>query len=105
VIVPESLIAYIADRSHIENESSGGKEGGRIVSKKISEIIEVAIQTQSQKHREAFKACRTIEMVFLPPGPARPSASPPDVRVDVRFLPDGPDAGCSASGREGPGTS
>jgi ATP-dependent Clp protease ATP-binding subunit ClpA len=86
IVVPDALIAFIAERSHAENERSGGKEGGRIVAKLSSEHIEVPIQREAQYHRDEFKSCRRIELVFLPPGPARPFLPPPEARVDVRFL-------------------
>ncbi len=65
VIVPESLIKHIARESHQENEKSGGKEGGRIVRKKISELIEASIQEEASKDEKAYQSCNQIELLFI----------------------------------------
>jgi len=65
VIIPDNLIKHIAKQSHQENEKSGGKEGGRIVRKKISELIEVAIQQEASKREAEYKNCTKIELHFI----------------------------------------
>ncbi|NUO83233.1 ATP-dependent Clp protease ATP-binding subunit [candidate division KSB1 bacterium] len=67
IIVPENLIKYIAAQSHQENEKSGGKEGGRIVRKKISELIEASIQQEASQREQEYKNSDRIELLFLTP--------------------------------------
>jgi ATP-dependent Clp protease ATP-binding subunit ClpA len=76
LIVPDELVAHIATISHRENQSSGGREGGRIVDKKIAELIEEAIAREAERHPDAYAACLRIELTFVPT---------PPVRVDVAF--------------------
>lgn len=67
LIVPDALIKHIAHQSHVENERSDGKEGGRIVSKLMSELIDAAIQQEAGERESEYKACDTIKLIFLPP--------------------------------------
>lgn len=67
LVIPTELIDYIAKKSHLENKSSGGKEGGRIVNKLITDLIEATIQDQQSKSEEEYKQADEIVLSFLPP--------------------------------------
>lgn len=67
IVVPENLIKHIAKMSHELNERSGGKEGGRIVSKKISKLIVSSIQCESTQRSGEYKECDRIELLFMDP--------------------------------------
>jgi ATP-dependent Clp protease ATP-binding subunit ClpA len=85
LVVPDRLVDYIAERSDRENAASGGKEGGRIVDKKISELIEEPITQEAERQPEAYLACRRIELSFVPPDPPLPGLPDPAARVVVAF--------------------
>jgi ATP-dependent Clp protease ATP-binding subunit ClpA len=64
LIVADSLIKYIAERSHRENQRLGNKEGGRIVAKLISELIEENIQLEQSRREEDYRVADIIELQF-----------------------------------------
>lgn len=68
LVIPDSLVEYIADLSDAENRASGGREGGRIVDKKIAELVEDAIVREAKRQQDRYLACRCIELAFQPPG-------------------------------------
>ncbi|MFF1416694.1 AAA family ATPase [Streptomyces sp. NPDC058280] len=80
LIVPEALIHYAAGRGHLLNEKSGGKEGGRIIAKILSDLIENPILLEQERREEEFRKCARIELNFHRVGPGEP-------RTDVRFRP------------------
>jgi ATP-dependent Clp protease ATP-binding subunit ClpA len=69
LVVPDELVAYIAGLSHQENKASGGKEGGRIVDKKIAELVEEAIAREVERQPDAYSTCKSIELSFIPAPP------------------------------------
>jgi len=84
VLVPEGLIEAIGRYGHHLNDKSGGKEGGRILRKLISDQIEGKIQQQAALRHEEYKSCRSIALEFEPSAPD-PEMRPP--LVTVNFLP------------------
>ncbi|WP_066947838.1 AAA family ATPase [Streptomyces lushanensis] len=80
LIVPETLIHYVAGRGHLLNEKSGGKEGGRIIAKILSDLIENPILLEQERREEEFRTCARIELGFRRTGPGEPT-------TDVRFRP------------------
>lgn len=86
--VPDSLIKYIAKQSSLANEKSGGKEGGRIVRKKISELIESSIQYAATESKDEYKSCNRIKLIFLPPGTSLPHTPAPTAKINVEFIVD-----------------
>lgn len=83
--IPEELIGHIADRSHEANTRAGGKEGGRIVAKLISELVEVGIQEAATDRPDEYKRCNVVELTFLPPAPVLPHGPTPIAKVEVLF--------------------
>jgi ATP-dependent Clp protease ATP-binding subunit ClpA len=67
LVIPDALIDHIAALSDAENQASGGREGGRIVDKKIAELIEDAIVREAKHQPDAYLACQRIELVFAQP--------------------------------------
>jgi ATP-dependent Clp protease ATP-binding subunit ClpA len=67
VVVHDSLIGYIAKEGHRLNTDASGKEGGRIVGKLISDLIDANIQRAASEHEARFAACSTIELALLLP--------------------------------------
>ncbi|MFI0735057.1 AAA family ATPase [Streptomyces sp. NPDC021225] len=80
LVVPETLIRYAAGRGHLLNEKSGGKEGGRIIAKILSDLIENPILLEQERREAEFRSCTRIELDFRRIGPGEP-------RTDVRFSP------------------
>lgn len=64
LIVSDELIHYIAKRSHDENQSLHNKEGGRIVSKLISELIESAILDEQLEREDDYRQAQKIEILI-----------------------------------------
>ena len=79
LVIPEALIDYIADVCDAQNRASGGREGGRIVDKKIAELVEDAIVREAKRQQGGYLACRCIELEFHRP---RRFEEP---RVEVHF--------------------
>ncbi|MUN35232.1 AAA domain-containing protein [Actinomadura sp. NEAU-AAG5] len=76
LVVPDALVEHVADRSHEANERSGGTEGGRIVAKTISRLVEDEITRTIERRQAEFEKGARIELAF------RPGAVPP---VGVAF--------------------
>ncbi len=85
LVVPEELIHHAAARGHLLNETSGGKEGGRIVAKILSDLIESPVLLEQQRRKDEFRRCARIELDFRPEGSAGADGRGP--RTDVRFVP------------------
>ncbi|QDT76778.1 ATP-dependent Clp protease ATP-binding subunit ClpC [Gimesia maris] len=64
IVVSDSLISALAKEAYRKNEKSGGKEGGRIIRKLISELIERRIQEETiiDKQRYQISTCITLEL-------------------------------------------
>lgn len=60
VEISEDAILTIADHGHALNQKSGGKEGGRIIRKLLSELVEGRIQRLAVDNSDAYQACHTI---------------------------------------------
>lgn len=92
VDVPDELVEYVADESDRLNTKAGGKEGGRIVGKLLSDLIDATIQREASEHEDEYKACGTVRLTFLRPA-TLPGAAPGRARVHVTFIPkEDPDA-------------
>ncbi|MEU4526071.1 AAA family ATPase [Amycolatopsis sp. NPDC024027] len=85
LVVPDELVAHIARLSHAENTASGGREGGRIVDKKIADLVDEAVVREAELQPEAYRACHRIELTFAAPGPRLPGGPRPAARVSVVF--------------------
>jgi ATP-dependent Clp protease ATP-binding subunit ClpA len=86
--VPEALVLHVAERAHALNERSGGKEGGRVVRKLISDWVEAPLQRAISGRPAEYRACAAVTLEFVPPpGPGGEPAQAPD--VSVRFDPPG----------------
>jgi len=72
IVVPEAFIHYIARQSHLENERSGGKEGGRIVRKLLQELVEATIQKEISERSQEYRHCDVIELTLVDPGATLP---------------------------------
>ena len=81
--VPETLIRHIAQQSHLVNEKSKGREGGRIVRKLIAEWIEAALQRETTLQPGTYKGCEVvrIEQVVAGTSPTAEGPIAPEIRV------------------------
>jgi ATP-dependent Clp protease ATP-binding subunit ClpA len=68
--VPETLIRHIGEQSHLLNERSKGKEGGRIVRKLIAEWVEAAIQREATREPAAYKTADVVTLEHIPSKPS-----------------------------------
>jgi ATP-dependent Clp protease ATP-binding subunit ClpA len=92
IVVPTELIKYIAKKSHDEDRKSGFKEGGRVVRKMLSELVDSSIQREAGKSQKGYEEATRIELIFHPPGEALPYSPPPKPRVDVLFHKKAPES-------------
>lgn len=67
LLIADNVLNAIASWSHFVNEKSGGKEGGRIIRKVLSESVESRIQSFAIQNPSSYKRCQTIR-VELPTG-------------------------------------
>ncbi len=58
----EDVIRAIALKAHTINQKSGGKEGGRIVRKLLSELVVSRIQSVAAETSDAYKRSRVIRI-------------------------------------------
>lgn len=69
--IADDVLAAVAARGHALNEKSGGREGGRIIRKLLSELVESRIQSVAVEHASLYKRCHTIRLEC--PTPAIPT--------------------------------
>ncbi len=68
LIVPDMLVKYIAEHSHRTNQRSGNKEGGRIVERLLSQLVEDSIQYGQMENEADYQTAISIEIQCeLPP--------------------------------------
>jgi ATP-dependent Clp protease ATP-binding subunit ClpA len=79
LVVPDALIDFIATICDTANRTSQGREGGRIVDKKLIELVDDSIIREAMRQPERYRACQSIELAF-----SRPSGSGPPL-VEVFF--------------------
>ena len=84
--IAEEVLVAVAARGHALNEKSGGREGGRIIRKLLSELVESRIQTVTVEKASFYRRCHTIRVESPPQLPptreVTESTSPP---LDVLF--------------------
>ena len=68
LVVTDAVIEAIGKRAFALNEESKGNEGGRIVGKLVSDLIQHRLQVEATRHREAYDGCRTIKVDLEPAG-------------------------------------
>jgi len=85
LIVPDTLLTYVAKQAHAADVRSGFKEGGRIVRKLIGDLITQKVVAEAKAHEEEFVRANIIELSFLPPGPPLPHDPAPAPKVVVSF--------------------
>lgn len=85
--VPETLIDFIAEKSHMRNEKSDGREGGRIVRKLIADWIEAPIQRSISEQTDEYRATDSVklEIEVVEPPNSTDDKSPPPAAVDPKI--------------------
>jgi ATP-dependent Clp protease ATP-binding subunit ClpC len=81
LVAPEGLAAYVGEQGHRMNERSGGKEGGRIVRKLMSEWVEAALQRETSLRLEEYKSCKTVALEFSRPSTPETTGAAPTILV------------------------
>jgi ATP-dependent Clp protease ATP-binding subunit ClpA len=83
--VPETLVRHIGEQSHLLNERSKGKEGGRIVRKLIAEWVEAAIQREATRKAVDYKAADVVIVEQIPSGTSTGAGETGSPEIRVRF--------------------
>lgn len=60
--IAANVLKGIADRGYALNTQSGGREGGRIIRKLLSDLVESRIQCVAIENPSFYKRCRTIRV-------------------------------------------
>ena len=82
--ISDDVAEFLAKRSHSLNHKSQGKEGGRIVRKLFSDHVESAIQRETAKRTEAYRACSLVRVSGSPTNGSSSSESE-DFQIKVDF--------------------
>jgi ATP-dependent Clp protease ATP-binding subunit ClpA len=85
--VPEALIQHIADEAHRLNQKAEGREGGRIVRKLMTDLIDIPIREATSKHPNRYRACSVVVLDCIQRD-ADSANEPP--KISVRFEPSDP---------------
>jgi hypothetical protein len=85
LVVPQTLISYIARESHRADVVSGFKEGGRIVRKLIAQLIRDQVLAEQALRPDEYESCNVIELRFLMPPEALSNYAALRADVDVEF--------------------
>ena len=85
LVIPEDLIDYIAHESHLADKKSGFKEGGRIVAKKLVDLVELPIQQEIAEHDNTYEACTIVELTFSKFAIDVPFSQPTEPKILVTF--------------------
>lgn len=62
IVFDAEVASLIGKKGFQLNEASNGREGGRIISRLISDIVEIKIQKEAQTDPEAYKQAKTINV-------------------------------------------
>jgi ATP-dependent Clp protease ATP-binding subunit ClpA len=85
--IPVAFVDYLTEQSHLMNEKSKGKEGGRIVRKLLSDWVDALLQREISLRPGEYKGCAGIEVVFTPPEAPPPEGTTPQPTLSLRFIP------------------
>lgn len=79
LVVDSELIQQIGQCAYSKNELSNGQEGGRIIQKLLSEVVEDEVYRKSLENRDDYERCLEIHV--------RGTGEPPEekLRAEVRF--------------------
>lgn len=82
LIVDSQLVDRIAELGNNSNIAAGGKEGGRIVSKLVAQLIRTPVENAERERPDDFSRCSRIEVDLAPRADVNGDGKP---GVDVRF--------------------
>jgi ATP-dependent Clp protease ATP-binding subunit ClpA len=81
--VPAELVELVGERAHHLNEKSGGKEGGRIVRKLLSEWVETRLQREVSGRPHEYRRSTAISIGMTPRAEAaEQTEGPPLIAVE-----------------------
>jgi len=83
-VITDEVIDYVSKKSHQLNERSKGKEGGRIVHKLLSKLVDAEVQQAIANRVEEYQTCREVH-VDLVPQSAEEMDSNTTPHLSVRF--------------------
>lgn len=84
LLICEEIVAFITNESHAWNERSKGREGGRIVRKLLSEIVEAPLQRKISLNSAEYLACQAV-IVRGSPASGQKTATPASADVIIEF--------------------
>ncbi len=77
--VSDDLIEHIANEAHACNERSNGREGGRIVRKLLTDLVDVNVQRAISDRPDEYRAAASVKVELTPNHVSGPRS------VNVRF--------------------
>jgi ATP-dependent Clp protease ATP-binding subunit ClpA len=67
LVVPDGLVAMIADRAHAANEAAKGREGGRVVRRLVADWVEGPLQRELTRQPDAYRSAPAVALEYTPP--------------------------------------
>jgi ATP-dependent Clp protease ATP-binding subunit ClpA len=83
--IDQSLIEAVARKAHAMDQKSQGKEGGRIVRKLMSDLVESRIQNAIRENPDVYRAAAEVHVMYQPADGAGSSGA--DTAVVPEVLP------------------
>ncbi|MFI6344682.1 AAA family ATPase [Streptomyces sp. NPDC050560] len=115
LVVPEELLRYAGETGHRLNTEAQGREGGRIMARLLSDLVETPVLAAVERDQTAYRRAATIAVGFrvdaagnphttvdFPPAenpPAEPAAAEPGAAPPLSY----PDEGQDGATPAGPG--
>ncbi|MCX3059231.1 AAA family ATPase [Streptomyces beihaiensis] len=91
LVVSEELLRYAAKLGHERDVAAQGREGGRVMSPLLTDLVETPVLTASEERPDEFRACARIEVTCVPgEAPDDPFADLVMPRTEVRLVPPEP---------------
>ena len=82
---PDGLAEYLGAAAHRTDERAGGKEGGRVVRKLVSDWVEAPLLRAMATDPDGYRTSRRVTLAFAPPPPPEADRPYPEPAVSVRF--------------------
>ncbi len=85
--IPDAVAEYVGAAAHRLDERAGGKEGGRVVRKLVSDWVEAPLLRAMAADPDGYRAAVAVTVEFTPPGEPEPGQPYSDPAASVRFGP------------------
>jgi len=95
LVVPDELLDHAAQLGYRLDRKAEGREGGRVMFRILTDLVENPVLAAAERHPEEFRTCARIEVGFTLP--AAGLLDPGIPGTEVRFVPPEPRSGAEES--------